>query len=348
MGLRILHSADWHLDSPFTGFTPEQRAWLKGEQRRIPDKIAQLVRREGCDLMLLSGDVFDGSYTKESAEILRSALERCGVPVLVSPGNHDHLAPGSPWVEEKWPDNVFVFPKNVTSVALPSLDCRIYGAGYESMDCPPLLEGFRAAGEEKYLLAVLHGDPVQLRSPYCPVTAAQARDSGLTYLALGHIHKAGSFRAGDCLCGWPGTPMGRGFDETREKGVYIVDVEEKASLRFVPLDTPRFYELEVDTDRESLADALPGAGNPHFYRVTLTGSGEENLSVVTHFPNLELIDRRERPADPWENAGEDTLEGTYFHLLQEKLENTAPQTERCIRLAAEISLKLLQGREVQL
>ena len=38
MGLKILHSADWHLDSPFAGFTEEQRQLLKEEQRRIPGK----------------------------------------------------------------------------------------------------------------------------------------------------------------------------------------------------------------------------------------------------------------------------------------------------------------------
>ena len=45
MGLKILHSADWHLDSPFTGFSPEQRALLKEEQGKLPGKIADLCRR---------------------------------------------------------------------------------------------------------------------------------------------------------------------------------------------------------------------------------------------------------------------------------------------------------------
>ena len=92
-------------------------------------------------------------------------------------------------------------------------------------------------------MAVLHADPMRLQSPYCPVTTAQVRDSGLQYLALGHIHKAGSFHTAGTLCGWPGTPMGRGYDETREKGVYIVELEERPKLRFVPLNTVRFFDL---------------------------------------------------------------------------------------------------------
>lgn len=355
MGLKILHSADWHLDSPFSGFSGEQRAYLKAELRKIPEKVADICRREQCDLVLLGGDLFDGPAGAESVDALRDALERMGVPVFISPGNHDFLAAGSVWFEENWPQNVKIFDKNFSFVALPELNCRVYGAGYTAMDCPGLLAGFRAEGEETYRIGVLHGDPMQLHSPYCPITAAQVRDSGLDYLALGHIHRAGSFRAGDTLCAWPGCPMGRGFDETREKGVYIVTMEERAAVRFVPLDTPRFYELEAATE-ENAADALeavlPAGETGDFYRVTLSGSGEGKLEDLyakfRHLPNLELRDRREAKADIWENAGADTLEGTYFRLLQEKLEQAPPEMERSIRLAAEISRKLLQGKEVTL
>lgn len=352
MGLKILHSADWHLDSPFTGFRPEQREFLKRELLKIPGKIADLCCRENCQMVVLSGDLFDGPYTKESVKELYYALKRCAVPVFISPGNHDFVAPGSPWLEEKWPENVHIFTGELTSVAVPELSCRIWGSGYRSMDCPGLLEGFRAEGTEKYALAVLHGDPVQLKSPYCPITASQVRDSGLDYLALGHIHKAGFFRAGTTLCAWPGSPMGRGFDETGEKGVYIVSLDETANVRFAALNTPRFYDLEWDTDRQTLDGVLPGAGNDHFYRVTLRGSREgderELFGKDTRFPNLELVDQREEKVDPWKIAGEDTLEGTYFRLLREKFSDADPETRRCVTLAAEISARLLQGREVEL
>ncbi len=347
MGLKILHSADWHLDSPFTQVSPSQREYLHRQLLRIPERISRLCREENCDLVLLSGDLFDGPYTKKSVQALRRALEACAVPVFISPGNHDFLTPDSPWMAEQWPENVHIFSGGLTNVAVPWLNCRVWGAGYQSMDCPGLLEGFRAEGTEMYQLGVLHGDPIQLKSPYCPVTAAQVRDSGLDYLALGHVHKAGAFRAGGTLCGWPGGPMGRGYDEQGEKGVYIVTLDRQAELRFLPLDTPRFFDLELDTDRASLADLLPGGGSDAFYRITLTGSGETG-ELPGEFPNLELTDRREAPLDPWANAGEDSLEGVYFRMLREKLEEADPETEQCVSLAAEISARLLQGREVPL
>lgn len=349
MGLKILHSADWHLDSPFAGFRTEQREFLRQELLKIPETLAELCRREGCDLVLLSGDLFDGPYSRESAAVLKAALERCGVPVFISPGNHDFCAPGSPWLEERrWPENVHIFRGGLESVTIPELNCRVYGAGYTAMDCPGLLEDFRAEGTERYCVAVLHGDPVQLKSPYCPITAAQVRDSGLDYLALGHIHKYGAFRSGTTVCGWPGSPMGRGWDETGEKGVYIVSLEETASVRFLPLDMPRFYDLTIDSGEDALAALeaeLPAAGSDDFYRITLTGSGVGDVeSFLEKFPNSQLRDRREEKRDLWAGAGADTLEGTYFRMLREKAES---QPERA-RLAAEISQKLLNGWEVEL
>lgn len=354
MGLKILHTADWHLDSPFRGFAPKQRELLRRAQEEIPGKITDLCLREDCDMMLLAGDIFDGTPSGETVALVKRELERCGVPVLISPGNHDFCAPGSPWLEESWPENVFIFTGNLESVTIAGLDCRIYGAGYQSMDCPALLSGFRAEGTEKYQIAVLHGDPTQKNAPYNPITAAQVRASGLTYLALGHIHKAGAFRGGETLCAWPGCPMGRGWDETGEKGVCIVTLEDTADIQAVSLDTLRFQELETEVGEDPKASVealLPGLAGQDFYRISLTGWGKLNLEALKEqfrdYPNLELRDQTEDPDNLWKGAGEDTLEGVYFRMLKNAMEEDPENGER-IRLAAEISRQILNGKEVTL
>ena len=354
MGLKLLHSADLHLDSPFGGFSEAQRQLLREQQRRLPGKIADLCRREGCDLVLLAGDIFDGEPSRDTIETLKEALSRCGVPVFIAPGNHDFCAPGSPWLTENWSDNVHIFTGGLESVVLENLSCRVYGAGYRSMDCPGLMKDFHAEGDEQYCIAVLHGDPTQRESPYCPITAAQVRESGLNYLALGHIHKAGAFRAGSTLCVWPGCPMGRGWDETGDKGVCIVTLEEDAKVQAVSLDTVRFHDLEADVGADAVAALealLPPQGSQDFYRVALTGSGSPDLKAIYRefpdFPNLELLDKTEPPMDLWENADSDTLEGVYFQMLHRAMEEN-PDNARQIQLAAEISRKILTGREVTL
>ena len=92
MGLKILHSADWHLDSPFAGFDDSQRALLKQEQLSIPGKTAQLCRREKCDLLLLAGDIFDNEYDAiRNPEKLEKTLRgiKSTYGVYACWGNHD-------------------------------------------------------------------------------------------------------------------------------------------------------------------------------------------------------------------------------------------------------------------
>ena len=216
------------------------------------------------------------------------------------------------------------------------------------MDCPALLQDFRAEGEERYCVAVLHGDPLVKNSPCCPVTNAQVRESGLNYLALGHIHKAGAFRSGDTLCAWPGCPMGRGWDETGDKGVCVVTLEDTAQIQPVSLVLSRFWDWEVEINgsgAEELEAALPPQGNRDFYRITLTGVGQVDLETLARkfsaFPNLELRSRVEAPMPLWQNAEEDSFRGMYLRLLRDSRD---PRAE----LTAEISQRLLAGREVRL
>ncbi len=355
--IKILHSADWHLDSPMQGHSPEQTQLLRRALLEIPRRIGAICRAEKCDMMLLSGDLFDGSFTRDSYLALRSMLEEVKIPVFITPGNHDYIAPDSPWLAEIWPENVHIFTHPaIESVTVPNLDCRVYGAGYTSMDCPGLLEGFRADCDETYAIGILHGDPTQTASPYCPITSAQVRESGLDYLALGHIHKGDSFREGKTLCAWPGCPMGRGYDEQGQKGLLIVTLDEEASARSIPLDTPKFYDLEVTVSGDPAADLtalLPPVGNADFYRITFTGSSKPIDLVAlaeafSRFPNLELRDRTSPPVDIWSAVGEDSFEGMYFKLLRDSLEGQDEDTQRRITLAAEVSRKLLDGQEVVL
>ena len=355
--IKLLHSADWHLDSPLQGRTPEQTALLRAQLLAVPGKLAQLCRAEQCDLMLLSGDLFDGSYTPESYRAVYRALEEAAVPVFVAPGNHDYLSPESPWRAEVWPENVHIFTANhMTGVEVPDLDCCVYGAAFHGSDCDGLLEGFRADTGRTYAVGVLHGDPTQVTSPYCPVSERQVADSGLHYLALGHIHKEGAFRAGMTLCGWPGCPMGRGFDELDEKGALIVTLDGSAAARFVALDTVRFHDLQAAPGEDAaaaLADILPPVGNDDFYRIILTGPSQPlDLTALraqlSRFPNLELRDRTTVPIDPWRTVDEDSLEGTFFRMLRDAMEGADGAQRKRILLAAEISRQLLDGQEVPL
>ncbi len=353
--IKVLHSADWHLDAPLGQFSPEQRKSLREKQLALPGLIADVARREQCDLALLSGDLFDGAYTRQSVQAVYRALESMAIPVFVAPGNHDYYGVNSPWYRETWPENVYVFSsEKIRSYALPEWNCRVYGAAFTGRDCPGLLEGFQADCQENYALMVLHGDPTGGNSPYNPVTVAQVRDSGLDYLALGHIHTQGQFSAGAGVCAWPGCPMGHGWDETGIKGVYVVELDHQAQVRFVPLDVPRFYDLSVDVSRgleRSLEGVLPGGGSQDYFRIHLTGEADAQLlssSRWAPWPNVTWVDETVAPIELWDGVGSDTLEGVYFGLLREKWESGDPEAREDAKQAAKLSRRILMGQEVEL
>ena len=355
--IKILHSADWHLDAPLRSLPEEQAQWLRRLQLQLPRRVSQLCRSEGCDLMLLSGDLFDGPSSPESLEAVKRALADAEVPVFIAPGNHDYLWEKSPWLSGTWPENVYIFQNNtMESQVVEHLNCRVYGGAFTGPESEGLLEDFRAEGTERYAVAVLHGDPTSADSPYCPVTALQVRESGLDYLALGHIHGADSFTAGATLAAWPGCPLGRGYDETGNKGVLIVTLEDQAQARFHPISGPRFYDWEVPAGLDpmtALLARLPAQGSRDFFRITLTGEAEPpDLEALrrslTQFPNLTLRDETRAAMDLWASADEDSLEGAFFRVLRDAREGQEEETVRTLELAAKIARQILLGMEVEL
>ena len=355
--MKILHSADWHLDSPLTGKSEEQSRYLRKELLKIPERVASFCRSEGCQMLLLSGDLFDGPYTPESLLAVRTALRELEIPVFISPGNHDFCQANSPYIRESWPENVHIFKNPVMEAfPVPELDCVVYGAGYTAMDCPGLLKDFHTEGDARWHIGVLHSDPLQASSPYAPLTTQQVRNSGLSYLALGHVHKGGSFRAGDTLCAWPGCPMGRGYDEEGVKGILLVELEDAVTARFLPLPTPRFFDETVEAGidpTETVAALLPPLETRDTYRITLTGYSapvdpEAIAAAFPHVPNLEVRDRTVPEVDLWSNLGEDSLEGVYFQMLHDAMNTDSEKLKQHLLLAAKISRQILDGQEVTL
>ena len=98
--MKILHAADLHLDTPFSGRTDVQVAFLKKELLQVPGKIAELCKIHCCDLLLLSGDLFDGVASAESVQALKNALKEVSIPTFISPGNHDFCSPESPYLND--------------------------------------------------------------------------------------------------------------------------------------------------------------------------------------------------------------------------------------------------------
>ena len=264
--IKLIHGADLHLDSPFSGLTPEQAAARRQEQRELLDRLARLAREREADLLLLSGDLLDSRRTyRETAQALARSLGSLPCPVFLAPGNHDFYGPQSLYAALDWPENVHIFTSgSVRRAELPGLDCVVYGRAFlgPREDRSPL-EGFRAERDGRVQLMAVHGE-VDGRGEYGPISREDIACSGLDYLALGHIHQtSGLQREGDTFWAYPGCPEGRGFDELGDKGVLYVEAEPgSCRAEFVPLCRRRYQILSVDGYIPHPAHRRAGGGGP--------------------------------------------------------------------------------------
>ena len=358
--LKILHGADFHLDAPFAALPPDRAGERRAEQRELLDRMADLAQERQADLVLLSGDLLDGGQTyQETVQALARSLGRIQAPVFIAPGNHDFYPPRSIYAGTAWPDNVHVFSTvAVETVELPALGCVVHGAAFTTpqADRSPLL-GFSAPRDGKIHLMVLHGD-VEGKGRYGPISQADIAASGLTYLALGHIHAcSGLKRAGDTWWAYPGCPEGRGFDETGDKGVLDVTIADggEVSAEFVPLAKRRYEILQVDASQvDHLTDFLPRDAGQDCYRIVLTGQrGPEPPDLAAlgelvrpYFYTVSLRDQSRERRDLWARAGEDSLTGLFLKALRTEETHAEDEADRqALELAARFGLAALENGE---
>ena len=361
--LKFIHAADFHLDSAFGALTPQQAAARRRESRELVFQLSNYVNRNGVQLVLLAGDLFDSaSAFRETREQLAEALGQMEAKVFIAPGNHDWYGPS--WQTVEWPENVHIFKTaTLEAVELPEWKVTVHGAAFTGTEqAEGFLTGFTAPEDGNVHLGLLHGeiDPAERR--YGPIRKEEAAASGFAYLAMGHIHKRTEpLRFGRTLCAWPGCLEGRGFDELGEKGFYegVIADDGKITLAFVPFARRRYEILKVDVTgkppRAAVEEALPPETARDLYRILLAGeTGESGANAAAlhealadRFFALEIRDHTRIAEDIWARAGEDSLRGEFLRNLHGRW--LAAQTEEekeIVTGAVRFGLAALEHRDL--
>jgi len=85
--MRLLHTSDWHLGRSFHG------VGMLDAQRAFVDQLVAAVQRDGVDVVLIAGDVYDRALPGvDVVHLLDDALVRltaAGANVVLTSGNHD-------------------------------------------------------------------------------------------------------------------------------------------------------------------------------------------------------------------------------------------------------------------
>lgn len=371
--MKILHTGDIHLDSPFAGLSPDAARQRRSDLRAAFSDMIAFARQQAVDLVLIAGDLFDKIYvTRDTIALLCREFASLHCPVVIAPGNHDPADDKSIWNKKIFPDNVHVFTTTELSCfSFDTLHCCVYGYAFQNASlhtCP--LEGKTVKDPAKINILCAHGDATSPISTYGPLPAGVLETFGADYCALGHFHNPENATAALTVPGaYCGCPEGRDFGETGVKGAVLVTLEKEGNDAALDWKRIRFcrkvYEhrtLQLDgtaeqADVESALRAMlqeTGFGADVLLRVTLTGSIDPGLSIDTAAlaameTNLAALEIRDATMPTW-NAqflqNDQGIRGEVYRLLLPKLEDADPTVRETGRNALRYAMAALSGEEL--
>ena len=284
--VRLIHTADLHLDSAFSSrFSKEEAEERRQNLLMAWNRLLSYGIEKKVQAVLIAGDLFDSAVVSRSTmEIFLSSIRRNpDISFFYLRGNHD--TENTFRFQENLPKNLFLFSKGGKKYRLNEklilAGKEYYGSTERNKDGFPG-QSFWNFKEEDCNLFMLHGELTEsdIRYPLEPASGIGVRNeegaeqdrnaenevqdnAGISlkalsrypvhYLALGHIHKRGEGQFGSIRYAYPGCLQGRGFDEEGEKGFFYLEVNEETKeiqTEFIPIKEGEFRILELELCEE--------------------------------------------------------------------------------------------------
>lgn len=280
--MKFIHTADLHLGYKYSSsFSKDIIEKLTENQKKVFSDIINLANEKNIDALLIAGDLFDSSNPyDELVSFVKKELNRADCKVFIVCGNHDPLVPGSIY-NEKFSENVYIFPENITCYSFEEFD--VYGSSFTaSHKTDNTFSGFKVNNEDKINIMLAHGE-LSNDSFYNPISISDIEKSGLSYLALGHIHIDDGIKKADATSyGYSGTPQGSTFKETHFAKVIFGEITDSfISTEEISVCRHSFKALDIDISDAETDDEAVKIIKSHLsafkvtetlFSVTLTGS----------------------------------------------------------------------------
>lgn len=372
--VKILHTGDIHLDSPFSRLDEKRAEIRKSELRAAFTSMITYARVNEIDIVLIAGDLFDSEFvTRETIGLLIREFEKCPSEIFIVAGNHDCISSSSIYIREGiFPSNVHVFKNDeLKKISVEKLNVDIYGYSYitNEMHANPIV-GKTVEDKEKINILLCHADITSKSSSDSPITEDIIRSFGADYTALGHLHNAPEIKEiDDCRYAYCGCLEARDFGERGVKGAILLEISKNAGVSDVKLTripfSKRRYEKEdlyVDgaetqgeiIDKISEFITFRGYGEETLLMLTLRGSVSPSLVINTtslcdKFDGLFGIEITDSTM-PFENlddlCNDASVKGQFYRELAPLIESGTDSEKKLAQAALRYGLSALAGENI--
>ena len=373
--VRIFHTGDVHLDSPFSRLDAQSAQIRRRELRGVFTSMMLYAKTHRADIVLIAGDLFDVADAGEDTVslIIREFEKMPECRFVISAGNHDPLSPNSVYKLKKFPENVYIFPSDeLFCYTFEDLGVDVWGWSFTSKTLDKnLLRGKRANDNGNIQLLCAHCDITNSASADAPVSVSDIESFGAGYSALGHIHRhegIKKFSYGGAW-GYSGAPEGRSYDECGEGGAYIADVSQgevlpyEVDVSYVKFSVRSYEKEQLDlTGVGSAAEAEDKIralvkdkryGDTTLLRLELRGEISPECTSFGAITAEELglfsLDIRDNTSPTYDCAryeGDMSVKGAFYRVLADKLNSQDEEERACAREALRIGFAALDGSEI--
>jgi exonuclease SbcD len=299
--VRFIPTSDWHLGRSF------HRVGLLDAQARYLDHLVEVVRSEGVDAVLVSGDVYDRALpAPETVDLLSEGVTRlidAGAVVVLSSGNHDSA------IRLGFASNLLARAGLHIRTSLESIGSPVTVKGVDLYPLPylePSVAADRIGAQDRTHAAVLTAamDRVRAEALSRPgravvmahafvtggATSGSERDISVggvgavhpdvfaqaDYVALGHLH--GPQRISETVR-YSGSPIALSFSEAgHHKGSILVDLPASLEpgrgggldIRSIPAPTAKPLAILRGDIEDLLHDPRHRSAESAYCQITLT------------------------------------------------------------------------------
>jgi DNA repair exonuclease SbcCD nuclease subunit len=367
MTIRILHTADVHLDAPFH-FLGHMGATHRHNIRETIGRILIMAAEGQYDLLLIAGDLFNDNHpSRDTQHFIASKLRELPLPVCILPGNHDPLERNSVYHKLELPPNVHLLKERPTHLDFPEIDLTVAGNPILSRnDNAPQLQNIARNGSARWFVAIAHGN-MQVAGMFengsRPIDPAAIAATNADYVALGDWHAFADYSQGRVKAYYSGAPEPTTLSQEKTGKVASITLSDQGitvePIQVGTVDARKFDLSITDLTEHDVVQAIRAQADANcMMSIRLCGvkSAARLLDLESIYEAVSgqfywlIIDDRAMLSvsqlDPNEYP-EDFVIGQYARLLAAHIEQATNERERRVaEQALQLGIALLNGHKV--